>query len=297
MSNVISIHKQGNANARAPLERGGGLLDPSDTFCDRHIGPREVELREMLERIGYASLDDLCDATIPDSIRLSQPLALSALASDGASADAGGLGEHEAIERLRSIAATNAVYRSCIGMGYSDTIVPPVIQRNILENPGWYTQYTPYQSEISQGRLEALLNYQTLVADLTGLPLANASLLDEATAAAEAMSMCRAIARKKDAAFFISNDCHPQTIGVVRTRAAAIGVELNVGDTSEIDFEGHGLSGILLQYPTTSGQIEDYEELALRAHEAGCQVVVGIGMSPPGWASCWATGLPAPSTR
>src|SRR5437867_10292576 len=161
-------------------------LGPTDTFVRRHIGPGEDEVREMLRILGFESLDQLTDATVPESIRLRRPLKLGPPR-----------GEHELLQELREIAGQNRVVRSFIGMGYYDTITPPVIQRNILENPGWYTQYTPYQAEIAQGRLEALLNFQTMVADLTGLPLANASLLDEATAAAEAMAMARAVAGEK----------------------------------------------------------------------------------------------------
>jgi glycine dehydrogenase len=235
----------------------------------------------MLARLGFASLDELSDATLPEAIRLEKPLKLSGL--DGA-----GRGEFELLGQLRAIASQNRVMRSCIGMGYSDVIVPPVIQRNVLENPGWYTQYTPYQAEIAQGRLEALLNFQTMIADLTGLPLANASLLDEGTSAAEAMAMCSAIARGRKAGFFASRDCHPQTLGVLRTRAVAAGVTLHVGDVSQIDFDAQGLCGVLLQYPTSDGRIESYRELSDRAHTAGACVVVAADLmaltllEPPG---------------
>src|SRR5262245_6594030 len=158
-------------------------LSPTDTFVRRHIGPSDDEIREMLATLGLSSLDELTDATVPESIRLQRPLKLGPPR-----------GEHELLVELKQIASQTKVVRSFIGMGYYDTITPPVIQRNILENPGWYTQYTPYQAEIAQGRLEALLNFQTMVSDLTALPLANASLLDEATAAAEAMAMCHSIA-------------------------------------------------------------------------------------------------------
>ncbi|MEO2169021.1 MAG: glycine dehydrogenase (aminomethyl-transferring), partial [bacterium] len=191
-------------------------LDPSDTFVHRHLGPREEQLREMLTFVGCESLDELAASTVPDAIRLEKGLVLS---GQGERA----LGESEVLVQLRSMLSANRVLRSCIGMGYSDTIVPGVIQRGVLENPGWYTQYTPYQAEISQGRLEALLNFQTMVADLTALPLANASLLDEATAAAEGMAMCRAASRGKKHRFLVAEDCHPQTISVVRTRGASMG--------------------------------------------------------------------------
>ncbi|HZS12239.1 MAG TPA: glycine dehydrogenase (aminomethyl-transferring), partial [Nitrospirales bacterium] len=193
--------------------------DPSDGFIHRHIGPTDADLQEMLATLGLQSLDALIDATIPDDIRLRTPLAL-----------AGPRSERDALTALRAIAERNQCFRSLLGMGYHDCLTPAVIQRNILENPGWYTQYTPYQAEIAQGRLEALVNFQTMVADLTGLPLANASLLDEATAAAEAMGMCRAISRKEAGegaerqGFFVAEDCHPQTIAVLQTRAEPLGI-------------------------------------------------------------------------
>ena len=171
------------------------VLEPSDRFAPRHIGPSDSDVAAMLERVGVASLNALVDQTIPASIRLKEPLTLPAPR-----------GEHRLLADLAAMAADNEVRRSYLGMGYYETITPPVILRNVLENPGWYTQYTPYQAEISQGRLEAMLNFQTMVADLTGLPLANASLLDEATAAAEAMAMCHAIGRRKRRGFFVADD-------------------------------------------------------------------------------------------
>jgi glycine dehydrogenase len=257
------------------------LLEPTDTFARRHIGPSDEDVEGMLAELGFESLTALADATVPASIRCAKPLALSDL-PDAAP------GEFELLERLAGIAAENQIFRSCIGMGYSDVIVPPVIQRNVLENPGWYTQYTPYQAEISQGRLDALLNFQTAIADLTGLPLAGASLLDEATAAAEAMAMCSAIGRGKKRGFFAAASCHPQTLGVVRTRAASMGIDLRVGDLTEIDFAGQDLCGVLVQYPTTDGRIESYRQLAERAHAAGAQLVVAADLlaltliEPPG---------------
>ncbi len=182
-------------------------LRPTDMFALRHLGPRDSEVREMLAFLGVDSLDALMRQTIPESIRAPKPLDLDPART-----------EHDLLNDLRDLAEKNEVFTSCIGMGYSDTFTPPVILRNVLEDPGWYTQYTPYQSEISQGRLEALLTYQTLVADLTGLPMANASMLDEATAAAEGMAMCLAIAggRKRERnTFFAARDCHPQTLAVV----------------------------------------------------------------------------------
>src|SRR5687767_5183194 len=191
-------------------------LSHPDRFVRRHIGPGESEVREMLEALGYESLDQLIDTVVPEQIRLRQSLDLQPAAS-----------EFEAMAELRYLANRNRVFRSYIGMGYHDTITPAVIQRTIFENPGWYTAYTPYQAEIAQGRLEALLNFQTVIIDLTGLPIANASLLDEGTAAAEAMGMAfnnSGNAERKT--FFISDDCHPQTIDVVRTRATPLGIEV-----------------------------------------------------------------------
>jgi glycine dehydrogenase len=256
-------------------------LAPSDQFVHRHIGPNEAEIAEMLARIGCASLDELVDQTVPRAIRLERPLALPGLGERE-------LGEREVIARLREMASRNRVLRSCIGMGYADTIVPPVIQRNVLENPGWYTQYTPYQAEISQGRLEVLLAFQTLVADLTGLPLANASLLDEATAAAEAMAMCHGAARGKKNVFLAADDCHPQTLGVVRTRAESMGIELRVGPAASLDPAAAGASGVLLQYPPTDGRVADPRRLIERAKKAGALAVVAadplalVLLTPPG---------------
>src|SRR3954454_9120075 len=195
-------------------------ISPADSFVPRHVGPSEAEVAEMLAEIGYASLDELIDATIPAPIRFRRPLAIH-----------GGRSEHEALAAMRAIANKNRIFRSYLGYGYHDTLTPPVIQRNILENPGWYTAYTPYQAEISQGRLEALLNFQTVVIDLTGLEIANASLLDEATAAAEAMFMAfQARGSEEKATFFIDSRCHPQTIDVVQTRARARGLATVIGD-------------------------------------------------------------------
>ncbi|HUG40413.1 MAG TPA: aminomethyl-transferring glycine dehydrogenase, partial [Longimicrobiales bacterium] len=237
-------------------------LAPTDLFVRRHIGPREDEVREMLEAIGYDSLDDLLDTAVPESIRLDRPLALDPP-----------LSEHEALAELRSIAAKNQVFRSYLGMGYSGTNTPPVIQRNILENPGWYTAYTPYQAEISQGRLEALLVYQTMIVDLTGLPIANASLLDEATAAAEGMALAQAAARGSRNRFLVSAASHPQNIDVVRTRAKPRGWEVVVGDHEEWEI-GDDVFGVLLQYPATDGALHDYREVVEKAHDAGALVIV-----------------------
>ena len=236
-------------------------LAPSDTFVRRHVGPGAADVRAMLDAVGYDSLDDLVDATVPAAIRLAEPLKIGEPR-----------GEFELIQELAAMAAKNRVMRSMIGMGYSDTITPPVILRNVLENPGWYTQYTPYQAEIAQGRLEALLNFQTMVSDLTGLPLANASLLDESTAAAEAMAMCKALAAGNRGRFFVAADCHPQTIAVVQARASAIGVECVVGDPASATID-KDVCGVLVQYPTTDGRLVDYTDLVTAAHAAGALVV------------------------
>jgi glycine dehydrogenase len=254
-----------------PTESTTALLEPGDVFERRHLGPSDSEIAEMLRQLGYSDLDQLSDDTVPAAIRLDEPLVLTGLEGPPP-------GEFELIERLREIASQNRVIRSCIGMGYSDVIVPPVIQRNILESPGWYTQYTPYQAEIAQGRLEALLNFQTMISDLTGLPLANASLLDEATSAAEALAMCHAITRGRKQSFFASADCHPQTLSVLRTRADSMGVELRTGAVDTIDFDVWDLSGVLIQYPTSDGRIEDHRKLVERAHAAGAMVVVATDL-------------------
>ncbi len=238
-------------------------LQPSDAFAPRHIGPREPEIASMLATLGIASLEALATRAVPASIFDTRALALPAA-----------LTESQALAKLRAIAEQNAPYRSFLGMGYSGCITPPVIGRNILENPGWYTQYTPYQAEISQGRLEALLNFQTLIAELTGLPLANASLLDEGTAAAEAMYMCRSIDRSKRDAFFVERGCHPQTIAVVRTRAEPLGVQVIEGDLAELDPEKQQLFGALVQYPATDGVVRDYRAIAERLHASNALLVM-----------------------
>jgi glycine dehydrogenase len=261
--------------AAEPAARRG--FHPTALFEDRHIGPSEDEAREMLDLVGHPSLDALVEATVPESIRLRRPLRLPAARA-----------EHQLIDELRALARRNQVFRSFIGMGYHDCVTPPVIQRNVLENPGWYTAYTPYQAEIAQGRLEALLNFQTMVADLTALPLANASLLDEATAAAEAMAMCHALDRGQRRSFLVLEDCHPQTIAVVKTRAASLGLEVRVGRGEEADLAREGAFGLLLQYPTTDGRVRDYAALAARAHAAQTLVVVATDLlaltllRPPG---------------
>lgn len=247
------------------------MLSASDTFVHRHIGPTDADIQEMLATLGYQSLEALVDATVPEDIRLRRPLALGPHR-----------GEHDVLAELRRLHDRNKIFRSFIGMGYYDCPTPPVIQRNILENPGWYTQYTPYQPEISQGRLEALLNFQTMVADLTGLPLANASLLDEGTAAAEAMTMAHRIVnregRTEKNGFFVADDCHPQTIAVLRTRAAPLGITLHVGDPRRVDGSARHLFGILLQYPATDGAVHDHRALIAQAHQNGALVVMATDL-------------------
>ena len=258
------------------MELTGNLTTKSNTeFVRRHIGPNAAETRAMLDLIGLASLDALVDAAVPAAIRLSTPLT-----------EPVARGEYEALAELKGIASQNQVFRSFIGMGYYDCLTPPVIQRNVLENPGWYTQYTPYQAEISQGRLEALLNFQTMTAELTGLDIANASMLDEATAAAEAMAMIHALKAGRHQ-FFVSANCHPQNIEVVQTRAAALGIEVVVGDHETFQFTD-SVFGALVQYPDTFGALHDFSGFTARAQAAGAMVTVATDLlaltilKPPG---------------
>jgi glycine dehydrogenase len=233
------------------------------TFAERHLGSNEHDLSEILTALGCESLDGLSEAVVPQSIALGHPLDLAPPAS-----------EHEALECLRRIASDNVVFRSYIGMGYYGTITPAVLRRNILENPGFYTQYTPYQAEIAQGRLEALLTFQTMVSDLTALPVSNASLLDEATAAAEAMAMCVAASRGRRRAFFAAEECHPQTLAVLRTRASSAGIALVVDRTSELDRFIEGACGALLAYPNTDGRLDNPKDAIEGVHAAGALAVV-----------------------
>ena len=235
-------------------------LEMRDDFASRHIGPTRQDVDAMLEVIGVPTLEDLLDRTVPASIRHDEPLALDPA-----------LTEREAVETLRAMADRNRPLVSMIGMGYYGTVTPPVVLRNVLEDPAWYTAYTPYQAEVSQGRLEALLNFQQMVMDLTGMELANASLLDEATAAAEAMAMARRVSKSKSARFFVDADCHPQTIAVVRTRAAPLGIDVTVGDPYKaFDDEGSGgdVFGVLVQYPGSSGALRDPTPVVDRVHAA-----------------------------
>jgi glycine dehydrogenase len=252
---------------RSGLQGDTAMHDNYDfTFERRHNGPGEAEIRTMLDAIGYGSLDELVETAIPESIRHRTPLKLAAGAS-----------EHEALRELREIAKRNRVMRSYIGMGYHDTNMPPVIQRKVLENPAWYTAYTPYQAEIAQGRLEALLNFQTVIIDLTGLPIANASLLDEGTAAAEAMAMCEAVRGRGRSRFFVSELCHPQTIDVVRTRARARRWDVVVGDHRTFEPTDE-FFGALVQYPATDGTIDDYRGFIEKAHAADVLVTVATDL-------------------
>ncbi|MFL6584097.1 MAG: aminomethyl-transferring glycine dehydrogenase subunit GcvPA, partial [Chthoniobacterales bacterium] len=247
----------------------------STSFARRHIGTNTETESEMLATLGFDQLDSLIDATVPKNIRLDRPLELPPAKS-----------ERDALEELRSIAVRNRVLRSFIGTGYSDCITPPVIQRNVLENPGWYTAYTPYQAEIAQGRLEALVNFQTMITDLAALEIANASLLDEATAAAEAMALCHAVASGRNK-FFVADNCHPQTIEVLRTRARPLGWEVVLGEFSGATIDS-SFFGALVQYPATDGRIEDYSAFAERVHAAGALFVVAADilaltlLRPPG---------------
>lgn len=252
-----------------------------DNFIQRHNGPRDHEIDEMIEKIGVSTLDELIDKTVPSSIRLDKPMALGK-----------GISEYEYSSKLRKIAAKNKLYKSFIGLGYYDTIMPAVIQRNILENPSWYTSYTPYQAEISQGRLEALLNFQTVVSDLTGMELANASLLDEATAASEAMIMLfnarpRAQAKAGANVFFVDENIFPQTFDVIHTRAVPLGIEIVKGDYKSFELTDK-VFGAIVQYPAADGKIEDYSDFVNKAHENNTAVAVAadimslVLLTPPG---------------
>lgn len=250
-------------------------LENIDEFAVRHIGPSDDDIAEMLKTVGQDSLDHLVDAAVPNSILNVQ--------TDGEDP----MTEAEALTALQKMAKQNKVMKSLIGLGYNDTITPSVILRNLIENPGWYTAYTPYQAEISQGRLEALLNFQQSVIDLTGMPLANASLLDEATAVAEAMTLMRRVGKSKNNAIFVAANCLPQTIAVVETRATPLGIDVIVGDPST-DLNAAEVFGVVLQYPGVDGDINDYAALVESVHEAGGLVTVSADilslalLTPPG---------------
>ncbi|MBX3552672.1 MAG: aminomethyl-transferring glycine dehydrogenase, partial [Pseudolabrys sp.] len=249
---------------------------PEVTFQDRHIGPSADDIARMARIVGVPSVDALIDQAMPANIRRHEPLALGAA-----------LSEAQLLDKMQGVASRNRTMVSLIGQGYYDTLLPPVIQRNVLENPAWYTSYTPYQPEISQGRLEALLNFQTMVIDLTGLPIANASLLDEATAAAEAMAMAHRIATGKPATFFVDHECHPQTIAVVRTRAEPLGWTVKVGDPTR-DLDPATVFGALLQYPGTTGTLRDDRAIIAALKDKGAVAVMAADplaltlLTPPG---------------
>ena len=270
MSETLTVPNSNETAANRPFAW-------TDRFVNRHNGPNAAEVRAMLKVCGHESLDALIEATVPASIRLAQPLNTPAARS-----------EFGLLQELRGIAAQNQIFKSYLGMGYHDTITPPVIQRNVLENPGWYTPYTPYQAEISQGRLEALLNFQTLVTDLTGMEIANASLLDEATAAAEAMTLCHSLKGQDDNnRIFVSDACHPQTIDVLQTRAQALGLEVVVGNYNSFDF-AQKVFAVLVQYPNTYGTVYDHRAFVEKAHAADALVIVASDLlaltllTPPG---------------
>jgi glycine dehydrogenase len=252
-------------------------IPPAESFVPRHVGPDEKDVAEMIKTLGFSSLDALIDATVPQKIRFREGLSLPK-----------GMTELEVLTYVRALAAKNQVFRSFIGMGYSDCVTPPVIQRNIIEDPGWYTAYTPYQAEIAQGRLEALLTFQTMVMDLTALEISNASLLDEATAAAEAMTMSYALKGKPGKeVFLVAAECHPQTIDVVKTRAGVRGIEVRVA--SYADFKpGPDVFGALVQYPATDGAVIDYTHTVEQVHAADALLTVAadllslVLLTPPG---------------
>ncbi|HEV2309926.1 MAG TPA: glycine dehydrogenase (aminomethyl-transferring), partial [Acidimicrobiia bacterium] len=239
-------------------------LEPT-RFVERHVGPNADEQAAMLATLGLGSLDELARAVVPASIRTEEPLEIPEAADEAAVA-----------AELRRLADHNEVFVSLLGTGYADTITPPVIQRNVLENPAWYMAYTPYQPEISQGRLEALLNFQTMVADLTAMDLANASLLDESTAAAEAMALCHRVNGKQGATFVVDPGCHPQTIAIVQTRAAALGLDVKVADPdTELP---DGVFGALLQEPDTTGRVRDRRVTIAALHDRGVLVAVATDL-------------------
>ncbi|KAL0394165.1 UNVERIFIED_CONTAM: Glycine dehydrogenase (decarboxylating), mitochondrial [Sesamum latifolium] len=281
-SNVVKAH---SFNSRSLAQFVGSrsisveALKPSDTFPRRHNSATPEEQSKMAEFVGFNSLDSLIDATVPKSIRIHK-MELPIFDE--------GLTEAQMLEHMKDLASKNKIFKSYIGMGYYNTFVPPVILRNIMENPGWYTQYTPYQAEISQGRLESLLNFQTMITDLTGLPMSNASLLDEGTAAAEAMAMCNNIQKGKKKTFVIASNCHPQTIDVCQTRADGFELKVVVSDVKDIDYKSGDVCGVLVQYPGTEGEILDYGEFIKNAHANGVKVVMASDLlaltmlKPPG---------------
>ena len=251
-------------------------LDIQTDFIRRHIGPGSVDEPAMLAELGLESLDELLDKVVPETIRRRKPLAVK-----------GSQTERQVLDRLYEISTRNSLYKSFIGMGYHNTQTPTVIERNLMRNPAWYTAYTPYQAEISQGRLEALLNFQTMVGDLTGMEIANASMLDEATAAAEAMTLCQRMSKNKSNTFFMADTCHPQTIVVVKNRASHLDIDVVVGDPFS-ELADLDVFGVLLQYPCSTGEIHDYRDIVAQAHEKKALVAVAADLlsltllTPPG---------------
>ena len=272
----FAVESKTTTNKAGALSNNNSIANRRDRFASRHIGVNEQQIQQMLDVLGISSIEELIDQTVPAVIRLNRSLQLPEA-----------LTESEALAKLKAIAAKNQVFRSFIGMGYYNCITPAVILRNVLENPGWYTSYTPYQAEIAQGRLEALLNFQTMVIDLTGLEIANSSLLDEGTAAAEAMSMSYGLCKTKANAFFVDAGCHPQTIEVIKTRANPLNIEVIIGDYGSFDFSTP-IFGALLQYPATDGTIYDYREFIEKVHEAKALATVAADLlslavlTPPG---------------
>ncbi len=255
------------------------IFNNYDKFSDRHIGPDDAQIEEMLDVIGVSSLDQLINETIPAQIRLKKSLNLNEPQS-----------EFEFLNNLKTISAKNKIFKSYIGMGYYPAIIPQVILRNVIENPGWYTQYTPYQAEISQGRLEALLNYQTMISDLTSMDIANASLLDEGTAATEAMLMffhSRGSDKKNSGSIFVSQDCYPQTIDVIKTRANPLGINVIIGDHRKIELNNDYFA-LVVQYPSGDGEINNFRDLFEDAHSKNINTIVAadlmslILLTPPG---------------
>lgn len=243
------------------------IFQPNDQFMHRHMGSQGKDKEDMLKKVGFSSLQELVSSTVPASIRLENNIQLDAP-----------LSETQALHKLKGIMSKNKVYKSFIGMGYYETQVPGVILRNVLENPGWYTAYTPYQAEISQGRLQSLLNFQTMITDLTGMSLSNASLLDESTAAAEAMSMCYSLKNTKKKKFFVDDRCHPQNIELVRTRGEALGMTITVGDVHKLDLSNKDFCGVLVQYPDTYGGVQDWSPFITTAHEHDTMVVAATDL-------------------
>lgn len=279
MSTIVNGRGRGKVFSPAQICRSISTLDKlyprHDSFSERHIGPGEDEKREMLDFLGFKDMKEMITKTVPETILMDRELRMEEP-----------LGETDLIEKLYSMASKNQVWRSYIGIGYYNTYTPTTILRNIFENPGWTTQYTPYQAELAQGRLESLCNYQTMICDLTALPIANASLLDEATAGAEAMQLCYRYNKRRK--FYIDHKCHPQTIGVIETRASALGIEVERVDWQQMDLNNRDVSGLMIQYPDTEGNVVDYGELIAAAHANGTLVVCATDLMaltvlrPPG---------------